>query len=131
MSNQRGWRHPGLFIAFGVLALLFIVGASFLLFGLFVARPFPGPGFPYFPFGIFWAFLLVFFVFGIVRWAFWGWGWGWRRRGYYGRYYWRYDQAHQILRERYARGEITKDQVDQMTRDLDQQNQPATRPPGS
>ena len=40
------------------------------------------------------------------------------------RRYWRYgDQAYYILRERYARGEITKDQLDQMMRDLQQHNQ--------
>jgi len=118
MNDQSGRRHLGLFVAFGVLALLFIVGASFVFFGFFTPRPSPGYYFPLFPFGLFWAFLLIFFVFGILRWVFWG--WGWRRRGYYGRYYGRYDQAHQILRERYARGEITKEQLDQMTRDLDQ-----------
>ena len=36
-----------------------------------------------------------------------------------------YGDEYQILRERYARGEITREQFDQMTRDLDQhQNQP-------
>ena len=34
------------------------------------------------------------------------------------------DRAYCILPERYARGEITKDQNDQMTRDLQQHNQP-------
>jgi len=118
MTDQQGWRHPGIFIAFGVLAVLFIAGASFFFFGWFTPRSFPGPGyyFPNFPFGLFWAFLLIFFVLGILRWAF----WGWRRRGNYGRYYGYRDQAHQILRERYAKGEITKEQFDQMTRDLDQ-----------
>lgn len=49
-----------------------------------------------------------------------GWGWGWR--GGYSRGYWRgqgyYGGATEILRQRYAKGEITKDQFDQMMRDL-------------
>ena len=114
MSDGHAWRHPGLFIAIGVVALLLIVGASFVFLGFFTPRPFSGY-YPLFPFGFFWAFLLIFFLFGILRWTLWG--WGWRRRGYYGRHY---DPAHRILRERYARGEITKEQLDQMTRDLDQ-----------
>ena len=44
-----------------------------------------------------------------------GLGWGYQRR--YG--WWRYDGASQILRERYAKGEITKEQFDQMMRDLE------------
>ena len=45
-------------------------------------------------------------------------------RRYWRRRYWRYgpedDEALQVLRARYARGEITKEQLDQMTRDLEQ-----------
>jgi putative membrane protein len=82
--------------------------------------------FPFFPFGFGWVWGLfgIFFVFWIFRWIFWGWGggwgwgwgWGW---GYRGRYWRRYDQAVAILRERYAKGEITKEQFDQMMRDLE------------
>ncbi|TLZ90987.1 MAG: hypothetical protein E6J98_08035 [Methanobacteriota archaeon] len=47
-----------------------------------------------------------------------GWGGGW---GGYGRHYWRYgDDAHAILRSRYARGEITGEQFEQMMGDLEQ-----------
>jgi len=74
-------------------------------------------GFGFFPFGFF-GFFWIFAVFWFIRWAFWPW------RGYGPRRYWRYsDQAYYILRERYARGEITKEQFDQMTRDLQQHNQ--------
>src|SRR6266705_6274815 len=42
-------------------------------------------------------------------------GWGYRGR------YWRYqDQSYYIIRERYAKGEITKEQLEQMMRDLQQ-----------
>ncbi|MDG6902652.1 MAG: SHOCT domain-containing protein [Nitrososphaerota archaeon] len=56
-------------------------------------------------------------MFFIFRVAFWGWGggWGWRRRYWYG-----YGDAREILRQRYARGEITKEQFEQMSRDLEQ-----------
>jgi uncharacterized membrane protein len=68
----------------------------------------------YFPFGWIFGFLILFFV---LRWIFWPWGWGHRgrHRGYRDEYH--------ILRVRYARGEITKDQFDQMTRDLQESNQ--------
>src|SRR5574341_1450171 len=43
---------------------------------------------------------------------------------HYPRRYWRYgDDAYYILRERYARGEITKEQFEQMMRDLQQHSQ--------
>ena len=70
-------------------------------------------GWGFFPFGFVLFFIFIFFIF---RFAFWGWGGGWRR-GYY-RY--GYGDSKEILRQRYARGEITKDQFDQMMRDLDQ-----------
>jgi len=117
MSERNGWRHPGLFIALSIITVLTIIGGSLFFLGYFVTRLPTAYYFPFFPFGIFWAFLLIFLVFGVLRWVFWGWGWGYRRRGYY----WRYDRAHQILRERYARGEITREQLDQMTRDLDKE----------
>ena len=62
-------------------------------------------------------FFLIFFVFG------WAWFpssrryWRQRYRGYYAP---DEDDAVQLLRQRYARGEITKEQLEQMTRDLEQ-----------
>lgn len=44
----------------------------------------------------------------------------WRSRRRYWRERWRANQPIRILRERYARGEITKEQFDQMLRDLKQ-----------
>ena len=60
-------------------------------------------------------FFLIFFVFG---WAWFPYGRRYRRR-------WRFygpdeDDAVQLLRQRYARGEITKEQLEQMTRDLEE-----------
>jgi len=70
---------------------------------------------------------LVFFfvIFFVVRSLFWGLGWGWGWRGGYSRSYWRgqgYGSATEILRQRYAKGEINKDQFDQMMRDLKAQD---------
>jgi len=70
MSDQHEWRRPGHFIAFAVLAVLFLVAVSFVFLWLFTPRPYPGYYFPLFPFGLFWTLLLVLFVFGILRWAF-------------------------------------------------------------
>jgi len=71
-------------------------------------------GYPWYPFGFGWIWIpfAFFFLFFVLRWFFWPWGWG------YGRGYWTGDDAYSILRERFARGEITKEQFEQMSRDL-------------
>jgi len=109
-----GWVIGGLVIL--LLAGLFVVP---LLYGLPMrpyAYPFP---FFFFPFGFLMFFFVIFFV---VRVLFWGRGWGWGWRGGYSRGYWSgqgyYGDATEILKQRYARGEISKDQFDQMMRDL-------------
>jgi putative membrane protein len=69
----------------------------------------------FFPFGFLFFLGIIFLVSRLIFWP-WGWGGAWRRHYWYG-----YGDAREILRQRYARGEITKDQYDQMNRDLDQQ----------
>ena len=113
-----------------MLAILIVIIVGFALsFAFFIAGPMPGMpgmrGFYYrpffFPFGLLFGIFLLFIIFGVLRWVFmpWGWGWGYRRR------YWRYrDQSYYILRERYARGEITKEQYQQMMQDLQKQPNP-------
>jgi len=64
----------------------------------------------FFPFGFI---FFIFFVFFIGRLLFWP--WGWRRNYWHG-----HDEAYYILRQRYARGEITKDQYDEMMKGLEQ-----------
>ena len=71
-------------------------------------------GFLFFPFGFF---FLIFIVFAVGRLLFWPWAWGWRRGYWYHR-----DEATEILRQRYAKGEITKEQFAQMMRDLEQRS---------
>jgi len=61
------------------------------------------------PFYTFWLlFLLV--VFGSLLWP-----WGWYGHGWY-----RKDRAEEIIRQRYARGELTREQFEQMMKDLEQ-----------
>lgn len=74
---------------------------------------YPGPymGWFFWPFG---AFFILFVIFIAFRWLWFPWG-----RGYYGGRWQRFGAPEEILRRRYARGEITKDQFDQTMRDLD------------
>jgi putative membrane protein len=106
-----------------MVAVAVLVALAFLVFlfaHVYPSAPgmmyygYPFFGWIFFPFGFIFFFIFVFFIF---RLAFWGWGgWGWRR-GYY-RY--GYGEPREIIRQRYARGEITKEQFDQMMRDLEQ-----------
>jgi uncharacterized membrane protein len=115
MQERRGLAGVG--VALGVLVVL--LGIALLGGFLFIPRMAGTPAayYPFFPFGWFWGFFLVFIIFGVVRFLFLPWGWGW---GYHRRYWYRYDESYRILRERYAKGEITKEQYAQMARDLDQ-----------
>lgn len=108
---------------FWVIAALLVVAVIALLFAVTTRAYYPYPmstpyypffGWYFFPFGFIFFFFIFFFVARLIFWP-WGWGWGWRRRYWYG-----YGDAHEMLRQRYARGEITKEQFDQMNRDLEQ-----------
>jgi len=94
-------------------AILAIHGYPSVLAGSYYGYPFFGWWF-FFPFGILFIFIIILFVGRLV---FWPMGWGWRRRYWYG---YGYGDANEILRQRYARGEITKEQYEQMKRDLGQ-----------
>ncbi len=125
----RGFLSPfrWLWIIIGVLLLATVVaGLASFVYYLVLGHPlFAFSGFrpffliPFFGFGGFILFLLI-LGFGlrlIFRpWRRWG---QYGRGGYYGRGYYGYDPAMQALRERYARGEITKDQFDSMASDLE------------
>ena len=121
-DDNWGPRRPvwaGLLVA--VVVLMFVMSAVF-----YVLRPMGRAYFPFmgyypffFPFGWVFGFLILFFL---LRWIFWPLGWAYRgrRRGYRDEYH--------ILRVRYARGEITKEQFDQITRDLQESNQKTQKP---
>lgn len=103
----------------GLAVMFILIGAGVFISSVF--RPATAPvtmmSFP-FDFGWIWGLVGIVFVVWIFSWGF-RWAWGPSRR-YYRQSYWYRDDAHEILRQRYARGEITKDQFDQMTRDLEQ-----------
>jgi len=107
------------FIAF--LAVIGTITALGLVLRPEIAGYYPY-GWGFFPFGLFFALFSIIAVFWILRWVFFPWRWAysgryWDRGGAYS------DHAFYILRERYARGEISKDQYDQMMRDLHQHSQ--------
>jgi putative membrane protein len=112
-GNGGGWLR---WIIVGLLAI-FVVGVLATWAVAIATRHLP-TGYPgwFYPFGFFpFGFLLFFlFLFLVVRVAFWG-RWGFWN---YHPYYW--GDAREILRERYARGEISREQFNQMMRDLDQ-----------
>ncbi|MEE8186988.1 MAG: SHOCT domain-containing protein [Nitrososphaerales archaeon] len=87
------------------LAILFVLVGSAFFINFFTGGPVRG--FSFFPF------IGLFFLFFFAKRFFFPWG---RSR----RHYWRYeDTALNSLRERYARGEITRDQFEQMMSDLE------------
>ena len=101
------------FVVWGILGLIIIVGVSIVV-SLFLG-PRSGTFYhPFFPLGFGWIgeIFLIFIFFGVLRGAFWPW-----RGGY--RSYWQRDDAHNILRERYAKGEITKEHFEQTMRDIE------------
>lgn len=106
-----GWVVGGLAVLFAVGMVLAIVAGAYYPHSGMMGYPYPYHWY-FFPFGF-----VVFFIFLFLigRMLFWPWGWGGRRG-----YWYSHDGAAEILRERYAKGEITKDQFEQMSRDLEQ-----------
>ena len=68
----------------------------------------------WYPFGFGWIWIpfALFFLFLAFRWIFWPWGWGYRSG------YWTGDDAYYILKKRFTKGEITREQFERMSRDL-------------
>src|SRR6266508_2240689 len=103
----RMWRWAPFDLQTEIFGVAIVVGLIFRALS-------PGSPGPWFPFYGFWFFFAFFALFWAVRWFFWPWGWGYSRRRY-----WHGDESYYILRARYARGEITKEQYEQTMRDLD------------
>lgn len=125
--SENDWGRPSRifrWVMVGVVILIAVWFVTSLVF--FVMQPmqsayYPMQGFHpfFFPFGWLFGFFAIFILFGALRWLFWPWGYGHRRR------YWRYrDESYYILRERYAKGELTKEQYEQMMQDLQKQSPP-------
>ena len=119
MHSGEESRRVRRLIAYGFSGMLILIGVAAVLSVLFRGPSTqPAPFFPFFRFGFGWvsAIIGIFVFFWIIRWLFWPWG-----RRYPDRH-WGYghDEAIYILTQRYAKGEITKEQFEQMTRDLEQ-----------
>ena len=111
---SRRWALAPLLIAVGLVAAF--VGIA--LYAPAVASPPPGASYPWlwcFPFQWCVVIPVVFLGFLALRWFLWG-GWWWGRAGWY--YGGHYDPALEALRERYARGDITQEQYEEMRNEL-------------
>lgn len=124
MSEQESNRIRRI-VGWSIIGLIAVIGLSIAL-SLYLAPWRPGEGFGYpffFPFHFGWlgAVFLIFIVFLVARWFLWPWRGGGGRGGYYSYPQQQRPDAASIVRERYAKGEITKEQFEQMLRDLRQQ----------
>jgi putative membrane protein len=122
MSEQESNRIRRI-VGWGIVGLIVIIALSITL--SFYFAPWRPGGFNYpfffsFHFGWLGAIFLIFLVFLVARWFFWPWRGG---GGYYSYpHQQRPDAAASIVRERYAKGEITREQFEQMMRDLRQED---------
>lgn len=112
-DHPRYWRTWTI-----LLAAVLLTAAAAVVLGVLgwsgPFRPWSGPFpllWPFFPLGFF---VLFFLLFGILRFAWWGPRWGWGAWGA------PTASAKEVLRIRFARGEITREQLRQMARDLDE-----------
>ena len=119
--NDQEWRRARGFIAWGIFGLIILVAASIIASLLFFGTRSPVTFYPFFfPFHFGWLggifIVLVFFL--LARWVF----LPWRNGNTSSSHRQHHDDngAINILKERYAKGEITKEQFEQMRRDLEQ-----------
>jgi uncharacterized membrane protein len=112
LRAQPRWRWWP-WVVLGLIVSGFAIWSVLVALGRFAApqggTPFP-LWWPFFPFGFL---LLVFVAFFVFRWG--RWGVGWCGRGYGPASY----DAHGFLLERYARGEISGEQLREMQREID------------
>lgn len=119
MKDQES-RNLERYVAWGLVGLIILVGASIATsIALFSYRSAGSyyPIFPFFPFhfGLIGIIILVLLIFWVSRWWFWS-KMGSRPVSYLENG----NEADDILRKRYAKGEITKEHFEQMRRDLKQ-----------
>ncbi len=110
------------FIAWGIIGLIVLIGISIIISFLFTTPISSGvhPPFVYFPFhfGFIGIIFIIIIIFLISRWIFWS-----NSCGNSSRYYSQYNgdyEVQNIVKERYAKGEITKEQFEQIKKDLEQ-----------
>src|SRR2546428_5937563 len=111
VRRDRSWVWVPIAALLGLAAIVTTVAIWYGPTGVLRSTPAPWP-----PFYGFWIFFAFFALFWVGRWLLWPWGRGYRWG--YGRGYWRDGEAVDIARTRYARGEITKEQFDQLMHDL-------------
>jgi putative membrane protein len=112
MSDQESTRIRRI-VGWGIVGLIVVIGISIALSFYFAPRP-PGPFFFPFQFGWLGVIFLIFILFWVAKWLI----LPWRGGGYYS-YRYEHRNAESILKERYAKGEITREQFEQMMRDLE------------
>ena len=123
MSDQESNRIRRI-VGWGIIVLMAVIGLSIALSLYFAPWRIGGSDYRFFlPFHFGWlgAIFLIFIVLLVARWLLWPWRGG-GGRGYYS--YQHHQQrldAASIVKERYAKGEITKEQYEQMLRDLRQE----------
>jgi len=124
--------NPFRWLAVGLMAMFVLIGLG-IFFSIVYNNPPVSFNTPWTGWGTFWGWVLGALVLGIVVLIFLGiarnliWGFGPR---YMGRHYyrrmarWGYDPAVDAARERFARGEITREQLDQITSELERRPYP-------
>lgn len=106
----RGWVRIGLAVMFVLIGVAAVLAALYRPAG---TSPSGSLGF-----GWVWGLFAVFFIFWAFSWVFSPFGW---RRGFYygGPWAWQERDPLEILKMRYARGEITQEQYLRMKQDLE------------
>jgi putative membrane protein len=118
-SNNRPTSLRWVLVPIGVLAVVAVlfIGVSLYFRGA-PAQPYYGDWY-WFPFGgLFFLVPVLFLGFFAFRFFWWG-SCGWGSGRYPGWYQYPQDEAIETIRQRFARGEITKEQFEQLKKELE------------